>query len=324
MSEPEVGAETSADLSLHDELTAAFDAETPGEDSGTTVSAAQGAPSSPPVSGEQNAAGSPLEAPKHWAEADRSLFSKAPREIQQRWIARESEIQKGFDAKSQEFAGFKREREQLGELFSPYERDLELRGMSRTQFVGSLLGAHKFLQDSPREALLWLAGEYGVDPKTLIESQEVADPRFAALTKELTTVKSQFQGLVTESQTREHAEKVSRVESFAGAKGDDGKPLHPYFDECSDDILRLMKATPGMDLETAYNKAIRMNDEVWEKLQADKTLATSKNRDRQRIAEVDKAKRAAIGHESSSVTGSAKPKSLAEELEVGFANWSGH
>lgn len=319
MSEPEVGAETSTDLSIEDELRGAFGAETPAQDASPPAGAAQPVSSAAPVSDPQTQS---TEAPQHWSAADRTLFGKAPPEIQQRWIAREAELQRGYDTKFQEIAGFRREREQLEEVLAPYQRDLELRGVSRPQFIQSLVGGHRYLQENPREALLWLAQTYGVDPKSLNPTQETPDPRYAQIEQRLNQVTTQFQGWTQAQQQAQHAEKLSRVQDFAERKGEDGQPAHPYFDEVSEDILRLMKATPGLDLEVAYHKALRMNDEVWEKLQASKALMTQADKDRERKAAVDKARRAAVGTETGQANGTAKPKSLEQELRDGFSGWS--
>lgn len=316
--ELEPGAETSADeLSLHDELSQAFGAETPTEPKDATVSAAQ--PTA--ASGEPNATEVALEAPKHWNEADKALFGKAPREVQQRWIGRETEQQKGLDAKFQEIAGFRREREQLDELMSPLARDLELQGVNRMQFIQSLVGAHKYFLEKPREAALWVLNQYGVDPRSLLEESADTDPRLAQVDQRFQKLETTFNGLVEQQHAAAHADRLSRVQSFAAAKDDKGQPLHPFFDEASGEILALMKASPGIDLETAYNKAVRMNDGVWEQLQAQKTLAATQAADAERKAKIDKAKRASVGSKAPGTNGATTPNTLRDELEAGFANW---
>jgi hypothetical protein len=323
MSDPEVGLETAADLSIEDELTQAFGAETPADDPSPPAGAAQN-PSSPGSVGDsQSSAVTTTVAPQHWSEADKALFGKAPPDIQQRWIAREAELQRGYDAKFQEVAGFRREREQYDQILSPFKRDLELRGISPVQFVQSLTGAHKYLQESPREAVLWLCQTYGVDPKALLQSQEGADPRYAQLEQRLNQVTGQFESYTTQAQQQAHAEKLGRVTTFAEEKDAAGQPAHPFFDEVSGDILALMKATPGMDLGTAYTKAIRMNDAVYEKVQLHKQQATQAASDRERKAVVDKARRAAVGNESGQGNGATKSKTLEQDLREGFAGWTG-
>lgn len=319
MSDPQTAPETaSGDLSS--DLAQAFSGyeETPSTESkGTTAEAA--APSQT-ASGEQNAdpeVGSPLEAPKHWSEADRALFATVPRALQQRWIDREIEQQRGLDKKFQDIAGYRRERERIDELFAPYQRDLELTGMDRMQFLQSLFGAHKFLLDSPQEAMVWLCGQYGVDPVALSQSKQ--DPREAKFDTELSQLRSQVSRLQSESGAREHGQVLSRVQSFAEEKDPAGNLKHPHFEEVTDDLIAILRAGEK-DLEKAYTKAVRMNDSVWEKVQSSNAAAKQKEADAKRQQDVDKAKRAAVGNEGRS-PGSASDKSLRDELAEAFSNW---
>lgn len=329
MNELETDAETSVG-SLHDDLSASF------KDFGTETSAEP--EKSPPaadataqlpkeaVSGEAEKATDlktqTLEPPKHWADADKQLFAKATPEIQQRWLAREVEQQKGLDGKFQEIAAFKREREVLDEMFAPLARDLELRGISRPQFISSLLGAHKYLVAEPQKALRWLADQYGVDVSTLTE-QAQSNPQEDMLMREIHGLKNQVNGFFTAQQQAEHSVNLGKVETFAQAKDDKGNPLHPHFDEVANDILTLMKSGTK-DLDAAYNKAIRMNDEVWTKVQAEKAAADKKAADIARLNDINKAKRAGVTSESREAkNGSASPSTLRQDLEAQFANFSG-
>lgn len=310
--EPESGAETSAE-SLHDELTKAFDTETSVADPGSTASAARET-----ASGEPSGAEAPLEAPKHWKDEDKALFGKAPRDVQGRWIARESEITKGFDQKSQEAASLRREREQLDEILSPYERDLQLQGLSKPQFIQSLVGVHKYLQEKPREAVLWLCNQFGVDPSALTASE--SDPALAQVDQRFTQLDQKIDGYLNSQKQAQFEQNLTKVEHFANAKDEKGALLHPYFDEVAEDILKIQR-TGERDLEVAYKKAVRLNDSVYEKEQAAKTLADSQKAEADRKAKIDKAKRAAVGGETVGANGATKPKSLRDDLAAGFENW---
>lgn len=318
----DTGAETSTGSSIESQLSAAFGGETSTESSATTAPAT--APAT--VSGEQNADSGTtvsLEAPKHWTDVDKGLFAKAPRDIQQRWLDRETETARSYDSKYQELAAFRRERDQLEELFKPFSRDLELAGGNRLQLIQSLLGAHKYIQEDPRAAFQWIAQQYGVDLGELLKPAETdTDPRYSKLTQELNAMRGQLNGFVRQSQTSQQEANLSRVSSFAEAKGEDGKPLHPYFDEVANDILVLMKGGEK-DLEKAYSRALRMNDAVWEKVQAEKASTTQAADDAKRKADVEKARRAAVGNEGSGTQRSAKPKTLDEELHSQFEGWRG-
>lgn len=327
MSELETDAETSVG-SIHDDLSAGFkdfgaETSTETEKAPPAADATAQLPKDA-VSGEAEKATETktqaLEPPKHWADADKQLFAKAPPEIQARWLAREAEQQKGLDGKFQEIAAFKRERETLDEMFAPLARDLELRGISRPQFISSLLGAHKFLASEPQKAMRWLAEQYGVDLSTLNE-QAQSNPQEEKLMREIHGLKSQVNGFFSAQQQAEHQANLGKVETFAGAKDEKGNLLHPHFDEVAQDILALMK-NGTKDLDAAYNKAVRMNDEVWTKVQAEKAAADKKAADIARLNEINKAKRAGVTSETREAkTGSASPSTLRQDLEAQFANF---
>lgn len=311
------GADTSPGFTIED-LAGALGSETTTQDDGTTA-LATAQPTKEAASGEQNADQVPLEAPKHWAQADKTLFAGAPREIQQRWIAREREQQQGLDAKFQEIAGFRRERESLDELFRPLDRDLTLQGLNRVGFIKTLLEGHRYLQESPRDAVLWFCNQFGVDPMTLAQQAQPIDPQVSKFTTEIQQLKSQLNGVVSETQQQKQHQVLSQIKSFENEKGPDGKPLRPYFGEVMEEVSIALNAMPPgqKDLNAAYQKAIRMSDSVWEKVQAEKAKAETDAR----MQDVNKAKRAAVGSESR-VTGSAKPKSLEQELlDAGLSSW---
>lgn len=319
MNETETGAETSTGQeSLEESLSRAFDASENSSGEGTTPTADATAQPSQAVSGEPNA--SPVEAPRHWSENDRTLFATLPPTVQKRWIDRETEQQRGLDAKFQEIAGFRRQREQLDDLLAPYNRDLELQGMSGIQFLQRLVSGHKYLLDSPKEAFLWLAQQYGVDPKALLESREQSNPQVDKLNQGFQSLQQKVDGFFTAQQQAAFQGNLDRVQTFATATDEKGQLLHPYFDEVSNDVLALMKG--GLrDLDKAYAKAVRMNDQVWEKSQATAKQQQQAAADAQRKAEIDKAKRAGVTSETKTANGSTKPKSLQDALEAGFANW---
>lgn len=314
MSEPD-SPETTAIDSLDDDLAAAFEgAETPAPDD--TAPADASAQAKSPASGE-----AVLEPPKHWSDADKAIYGKLTPEAQSRWIAREKEIQKGLDEKFQEIAGFRRERERIDEVFKPYARELELHGIDRTQLIQSLLSGFAYLRESPNDAVKWLAQQYGADLAKIVSppEQPPADPQVRSLQQNFQHLNSQFQGIISHQQAQAQKEQYSRVSSFAESKGPDGKPLHPYFDEVSGDIITVLNGGEK-DLEKAYAKAVRMNDAVFAKVQAEAELAKKQQEEAQRKERVAKAKRAAVGGEGTSANGVAKRRSIEEELSSLLAN----
>jgi hypothetical protein len=305
------------ETSLRDELAAGFEgAEASAPEIETADSSDTSAAAAP--SGEPSP---PLEPPKHWSEADRTLFGSAPRPLQERWIAREKEYNDGFNKRGQELTRFKRGEEAWNEIFSKLDSDLRLNGMNRHQYVTQLLEWNNRFRSDPAGAIRSVAKELGVDLKTLLSDPNTqSDPAVQKLTEELSTIKKDLTAREEAARQAELKQNHDRVAAFAEAKGDNGQPLHPYFDDVAPDVVRLLKADPKLGLERAYEKAIRMNDDVWTKVQADKAKDKATEQDRKRQAAVDKAKRAAVGSESE-VTGATKPRTLRDELNAGFSGW---
>lgn len=307
------------DITLHDELSAGFDGagtDPSVTDPGSDATALNGSANTPaPGAGGEP---SPLEAPSHWPETDRGLFGKAPREIQQHWIDRDKRYSQGYDKVSQELAQHKRDRESYDEIFRDIDRDLGLSGMNRQQFVSQLVQWNGYLSKDPVSAMRALSERLGVDLKTLIDAP-AQDPQISGVRKEVETLKQQLTSQERARQQETYRSHLSSVERFAAATGQDGKPLRPHFDEVANDVIRLIKAGER-DLEAAYNKALRMNDKVWEKVQAEQAQTKQKQQEADRKTRVDAAKRAAVGT-SGEGTGSAQSKSLREDLEAAFSSW---
>lgn len=317
MSTPEslVGADTQTNFSADDLASALDSSSTTTQDPGTTATAPAGATQS----GEQNANQSSLEAPKHWSDEVKALFGKVPPEVQNHWLNWDKHQARSYDTKFQELAGFRRERDRLDEIFQPYSRDLELQGVDRMQFMQSLLGGHKYLLESPREAMTWLAQQYGVDLAELTSQPEQTDPKLAGLMSKISGLEQQLTGFTSTAKQREQQERVGQVRAFAEAKGADGKPLRPYWEQLKGEVLNLVKSGVN-DVEKAYNIALRGNEEIFSKHQAEQSLSKQKAEDAKRLQDIDKAKRAAAGNEGRS-TGSASEKSLDAELRDAFASW---
>ncbi|MGC3959565.1 MAG: hypothetical protein QM813_16945 [Verrucomicrobiota bacterium] len=306
MSDTDTGTETST--SLRDELSTAFNA-------GTETAAPEKAA---PVETPEQSAEPALEVPKHWSEVDKQLFPKASRDLQKRWLERETEFSRGIDGKAQELARLKRDYDPLDALLKPYDQELGMRGANRQQLLQSWANTYKNLAQNPADTLRWLAREYGVDLSAASQSAEV-DPAVAPILKEVAGVKSQLQAM-QEATAREEAQRnLSRVTAFAEAKDASGNLLHPYLDEVAEDVLRLLKSGEK-DLDIAYAKAVRMNDKTFEKSQLAAKQAAQAKAEAENKAKIDKAKRAAVGT-SSEANGATKPKSLREDLESGFAGW---
>ena len=107
--------------------------------------------------------------------------------------------------------------------------------------------------------------------------------------QEVYTIKNRFQ---QEEQSRlmNEIERVrSDVENF------------PHFDVVREEMAQLLELGKAQDLETAYKKAVRMNDEVW--AQEQERLLASAKQAASKAQQVAKAKTVAVSPKSSTPRG---------------------
>lgn len=324
--------ETSADadrgLSLEEELASAMSGDGDSDDGsdgsglGETNTLTRASDGDVSEDGDQSSQESkpdetPLAPHEHWSKEDKEAFAAAPRSVQAAWLRREAQIEAGLNKKFQELSGFRKEQEELQEIFAPYSREMELAGLNRAQAIRQLVAAHNYLQQDPLNAIAWLAQNYQIDPSQFSElyasSGKQEDPEMARLRQELNELRGNFTGLTAAQEEARRAENVARVQAFAEEKDETGKPKHPHFDEVANEILLLLKGGEK-DLETAYKRACLLNDSVRTKMEAEKVAAKRSEVNR----EVSRAKRAGFSVESNNTGTVGKPISLEDELRQGF------
>jgi hypothetical protein len=211
---------------------------------------------------------------------------------------RESEYKKGVSTyKSEADRG-----KPFVEAIAPVEQDLQRRGINPINYVQSLVKADQILTHAPMEHKIQifqqLAKEYGIQ---LSQDGQLAAPtqvdaytqqlmnQLNMVNQEVSTIKSRFQQ-EEESRLNNEIERVrSNVEKF------------PHFDVVREEMAQLLELGKAQDLETAYAKAVRMNDEVWAIEQ--ERLLKSAQKQASKATQVAKAKAAAVSPKSVTPSG---------------------
>jgi hypothetical protein len=75
----------------------------------------------------------------------------------------------------------------------------------------------------------------------------------------------------------------------------------PHFDVVREEMAQLLELGKAQDLETAYKKAVRMNDDVWE-IEQERLLSSAKQQ-ASKAQQVAKAKAAAVSPKSVTPSG---------------------
>ena len=113
---------------------------------------------------------------------------------------------------------------------------------------------------------------------------------------------------------------ASAIQNFATAKDDKGNPKYPHFKEerVRRDMDGLLRAGLAPDLQTAYDKATRMHDDIWQAEQAAKQAAAQKAQLEAQAKQVAKAKATAASVRSATPSGEAgaKPKGIRASIEA--------
>ena len=209
---------------------------------------------------------------------------------------RESEYKKGvstYKAEADRARGYE-------EAIAPFVPELQAQGITPAAWINNLGRAHMILSKAPHEQKVEmfqrLAQDYGIQ----LNGEGVAPIQQDAYTQQLmsqlnqvnqevSSIKSRFQQEENQRLTNEIERIRSDVEKF------------PHFDVVREEMAQLLELGKAQDLETAYKKAVRMNDDVWE-LEQDRLLRESKQ-SAIKAQQVAKAKAAAVSPKSTTPSG---------------------
>ena len=204
---------------------------------------------------------------------------------------RENEFKKGVSVYKAEAERAKA----LEEAINPFIPELQAQGIHPAAWINNLGRAHFLLvKGTPEQKIQMfhrLAQDYGVN---LNQSNEPVAPTDAytqqlmqqlyQVNQEVSTIKSRFE---QEEQSR-LANEIERVRS--------DKERFPHFDMVREEMAQLLELGKAPDLETAYAKAVRLNDEVWS-LEQERLLSQAKKQASQ-AQQVARAKATAVSPKS--------------------------
>jgi hypothetical protein len=209
---------------------------------------------------------------------------------------RESEYKKGvstYKAEADRARGYE-------EAIAPFIPELQAQNISPAAWINNLGRAHMILTKAPYEQKVQmfqrLAQDYGIQ----LNGEGVAPVQQDAYTQQLmnqlnqvnqevSSIKSRFQQEENQRLTNEIERVRSNAEKF------------PHFDVVREEMAQLLELGKAQDLETAYKKAVRMNDDVWA-LEQDRLLKEARQTTI-KAQQVAKAKAAAVSPKSTTPSG---------------------
>jgi len=211
---------------------------------------------------------------------------------------RESEYKKGVSTYKAEADRAK----SYENAIAPYAQDLQRRGIQPTQYIENLVRAEQILSNAPYpqklQAFQKLAADYGIQFTN--EGQFAEPPQMDAYTQQLMSqlnmVNQEVSNIKGRFAQEENQRLMSEIEKYQSDTAN-----YPHFDVVREEMAQLLELGKAQDLETAYKKAVRMNDDVWA-LEQDRLLKDAKQA-AVKAQQVAKAKAAAVSPKSVTPSG---------------------
>lgn len=218
---------------------------------------------------------------------------------------RESEYKKGVSAYKAEADNARA----LREAIDPFIPELQANGIHPAAWINNLGRAHQVLakgtQEQKQQMFQQLARDYGVQLNQEYgnqgyeqQYQQPNDPytqqlmnQLQAMNQEVSTIKSRYEQEENARLMGEINRVSSNVEKF------------PHFESVREQMAQLLERGLANDLESAYAKAVRLNDDVW--AQEQERLLSSAVKQQSSAQQVAKAKSAAVSVRSVTPKGTA-------------------
>ena len=209
---------------------------------------------------------------------------------------RENEFKKGVSVYKAEAERAKA----LEEAINPFVPELQAQGIQPPVFVRQLAQAHMMLvKGSPeqkRQMFHVLARDYGVNLNEINEPVAQPDPYVSQMSQQLYQVNQELNSIKSRYEMEEQQRLASEIERVRS-----DKERFPHFDMVREEMAQLLELGKAQDLETAYAKAVRLNDEVWG-LEQERLLNQAKKQ-ASRSQQVARAKATAVSPKSVTPSG---------------------
>lgn len=152
--------------------------------------------------------------------------------------------------------------DQINEVAAPYMNTIRGMGIDLPKAVQGLMYADNVLRTAPhdqkRDYLLQLAQTYGIQLGDVGgHRQPAVDPNLQALYAELNTVRGEVKSWQQQQEESQRAAQLSEINRFA-LKAE-------FFEEVRPTMVRLLESGVAEDIEDAYKKALRLDENLSER-----------------------------------------------------------
>jgi hypothetical protein len=225
--------------------------------------------------------------PASWKKDYHEAWATADDRLKEYAYQREEQMKAGIEplkAKAQ-FA------DEINEVVQPYMQTIQGLGIDAPKAVKALLEADHALRYSTPEQKLQLFGrlaqQYGVNLGQManLPQQVAVDPTVYALQNELNSVRGEVNNWKQQQEQAQNSVLLGEINQFSQKA--------EHFEEARPVMIQLLQSGVATDLQDAYDKAVRLDPNLFETIQQSKQ------------AEVDAQKRAAANKAAKSARAAA-------------------
>lgn len=193
--------------------------------------------------------------------------------------------------------------DKISKVSEPYINTIRGLGLDLPQAVEGLMRVDHQLRTLPYEqklqTIIGVAKSYGIDLTGQAQTaQNAYDPNFQALQNELLNIKGQFNSFTQQQEMAQQAAAQQEIQKFAATA--------EHFEEVKPLMAKLLQGGLADGIQDAYEQAIRLTPDIFEKQLAAKQAAAEAERVKAADAAAKKAKAAAVSVKSAT-PGSSKP-----------------
>lgn len=250
-----------------------------------------------------------------------AILNAAP-ELRESQIKVFKKMRASIDRKHTELGETKKLAETTREFFKHYGLD-ERKGFDQ---VKNLIEFEKKLKENPKEMVKNLqkmfkidenksgSEEQDIDLDSLTDNERILYNKIKKAEDEARLAKQEAEKFKRLTEKEQQDLILNEIESFRTATDENGSLKHLYFDDLLPEMERLSTLYPKDNVEKLYNKALRLNDEIQQKIEEDKRKkenAFLTKRQEEALLKAKSINSQSLKHKSSSV---GQAKSLDDKL----------
>ena len=243
--------------------------------------------------------------PASWKKEYHEYWAKADPKIQEYAWQREEQMKRGVEpllSKAQ-FA------DAMNQALEPYLPTIQGLGLKPEQAVAALAQADYTLRNSPYDQkmayLTQLAASYGINLNPVMQGGQVAqapsiDPMVYQLQNELNNVRGEVMGWKQQQEMAENQTLLNEINSFSMTA--------EHFEDARPTMIQLLQSGVAETLEDAYEKAIRLDSELFDKVQSARQAEVASRQASEKNRAAKAARAAAVSVRGSTPGTNTAPK----------------